>query len=67
MFCIRSHGKKLIYNDTPETWEFYDLKNDPLETKNLYDNNSDDVILLKTKLNEFLEENNIDTKLGSNR
>ena len=66
VFAVRANNKKLIYNDTPETWEFYDLKNDPLETKNLYDNNSDDVILLKTKLNEFLEQNNIETKLESN-
>ena len=34
--------KKLIYNDErTETWEFYDLKNDPKELKiTLYEKNS---------------------------
>ena len=66
VFAVRTNNQKLIYNDTPETWEFYDLKNDPSEKTNLYDNNSNDVIRLKTRLNEFLEENNIETKLESN-
>ena len=66
VFAVRANNKKLIYNDTPETWEFYNLKEDPSETKNLYDNSLDDVQLLKTKLMKFFEENNIETKLESN-
>jgi len=63
VFGIRSNGKKLIYNDTPETWEFYDLINDPQELKNIYDKNSEEVKKLKTRLYFYLKENNIDTKL----
>ena len=63
VFAVRSNEKKIIYNDTPQTWEFYDLKNDPAETTNLYDNTSKDVIELKNKLYEFLKENCIETKL----
>ena len=37
VFCIRSNQKKLIYNDTPETWELYDLEKDPNELKDLAD------------------------------
>ena len=44
VFCVRKNNKKLIYNDTPETWEFYDLKNDPQEANNIHDENSQDVI-----------------------
>ena len=31
VFCIKSNNKKLIYNDIPESWEFYDLLNDSSE------------------------------------
>ena len=45
IFCVKVDGKKLIYNDTPQTWEFYDLKNDPNEWTNL----SGDPSLAKVK------------------
>ena len=42
VFAIRFNQKKLIFNDTPETWEFYDLVDDPNEEKNLYDTENED-------------------------
>jgi len=35
VFCIRYKNKKLIYNATPRTWEFYDLEKDSKEESNL--------------------------------
>ena len=58
------YKKKLIYNDTPNTWEFYDLKNDPKELDNIYDQNSKDVKILKERLLYYLKENNIITKIS---
>ena len=65
MFCVRNRGKKLIYNDVPQTWEFYDLNNDPKELNNLYDENSDEISYFKKRLLYYLQENEIDTKLTS--
>ena len=64
VFCIKNNKKKLIYNDTPNTWEFYDLKNDPKELDNIYDQNSKDVKILKERLLYYLKENNIITKIS---
>ncbi len=61
VFCVKSNHKKLIYNDVPETWEFYNLDEDPCELKNIYDENSDDVIELKNKMIDYFNENNIQT------
>ena len=42
-FGIRAHDAKLIYYDgldgvdKSQRWEFYDLKHDPHETRNIYD------------------------------
>ena len=33
--CVRTNEWKLIHNETPDTKELYDLKNDPGESKNL--------------------------------
>jgi len=66
VFAVRSNGKKLIYNDTPETWEFYDLLVDPEETNNIYDANSEEIRNLKNKLMKYLENNNIKTNLSAN-
>ena len=62
VFCIKTKKKKLIYNDEPETWEFYDLENDPDEENNIYDKDSDIVTDLKEQLLAHFKENNIDTK-----
>ena len=51
IFCVKIHGKKLIYNDTPQTWEFYDLKNDPNELHNIYDERSKQIGRFEKKVN----------------
>ena len=63
VFCVRKNNKKLIYNDTPATWEFYDLKNDPKEVNNIHDENSQDVIEFKNRLLDHLKILQIKTKL----
>ena len=64
VFCIKINQKKLIYNDTPQTWEFYDLKNDPNELNNLYNEDSDEVKFLKERLIHYFKDNKIITKLN---
>ena len=59
VFCIKSNGKKLIYNETPKTWEFYDLKSDPEELNNIYDENLEIIHLYKKKLFYYLKNNEI--------
>ena len=66
VFCIKTKNKKLIYNDEPETWEFYDLEKDPGEENNIYDKDSDTVNDLKNQLLKHFKENNIDTKISLN-
>ena len=63
IFSIRSNNEKLIYNDSNEKWEFYDLKNDPNELNNIYDENLEQVIFFKERLLHYLEIFNKDTKL----
>jgi arylsulfatase A-like enzyme len=63
VFCVKSNGKKLIFNETPETWEFYDLIKDPNEQNNLYDVTLQDVKVLKKLLIKFLKNNNVDSVL----
>lgn len=65
VFCVKSNDKKLIYNDVPETWEFYDLIKDPNEINNIYDENSKKVKELKNKLLLHFQENEIQTKLSN--
>ena len=63
---IKTKNKKLIYNDEPETWEFYDLEKDPGEENNIYDKDSDIVNDLKEQLLKHFKENNINTKISLN-
>lgn len=65
VFCIRKQNKKLIYNDTPQTWEFYNLDNDPHEEKNLFDDNSETIQEYQELLRKFFDDNNIETNLKS--
>lgn len=65
IFCVRNNEKKLIYNDTPQTWEFYDLKNDPKEIRNVYDENSKEIAIFKNRLLNYLKMLKINTKLTS--
>jgi len=56
--CVRTKNWKLIHNLTPDTWELYNLKEDPAEEKNVYDNNLEIVSKLKLKLSEIEEDCN---------
>lgn len=64
VFCVRIENKKLIYNDEPETWEFYDLLNDPEEKQNIYDEKSEYIKKFKQRLIFYLNENEIETKIS---
>ena len=55
VFCIRHKNKKLIYNETPNTWEFYDLRKDPDEIDNIFDENSEIINDYKQKLINHFE------------
>lgn len=63
VFCVRINNKKLIYNDVPQTWEFYNLIDDPHELKNIYDENLPEVKQMKIRLMHYFRENKIKTKL----
>ena len=63
VFCIKINDKKLIYNDTPQTWEFYDLIKDPCEKNNIYKSDLVDVITLKKRLRYYLTMNDIEINL----
>jgi len=66
VFCIKKNNKKLIYNDTPNTWEFYNLILDPTESNNIYDKNSQEIEEFKTILLNYFKENEIQTNLSMN-
>jgi len=59
VFCIRKNKKKLIYNQTPKTWEFYDLESDPKELNNIYAKESELTKFYKERLFHYLKENQI--------
>jgi len=59
VFCIRKNNKKLIYNKTPKTWEFYDLESDPKELNNIYDEESHLEQSYKEILYRYLKDNSI--------
>jgi len=64
VFCIRNNGKKLIYNDTPKTWEFYDLIKDPQETENIYDESSEEISGFRNRLLHYFDILGIKTELN---
>ena len=64
VFCLKKNQKKIIYNDTPETWEFYYLDDDPEELNNRFDDNTDTIIKMKNSLINYLVRNNIKTKVS---
>lgn len=63
VFCVKVNDKKLIYNDTPMTWEFYDLIQDPHELQNTYDENLPEIQFLKSRLVYYLQNNKIRTNI----
>lgn len=65
VFCIRYKNKKLIYNATPETFEFYDLEKDTDENSNLiYADNDEKTLQIIKQYKELLfakmKENDIE-------
>ena len=66
VFCVVKNDKKLIYNDTPQTWEFYDLKKDPKELENIFEENSAEILNYKKLLLRYFNENKIITNLADN-
>ena len=66
VFCVKLNQKKLIYNDTPGTWEFYDLENDPKELNNLYSKNLEEIKFFKERLIHYFKEYDIKTNLSYN-
>jgi len=64
VFCLKKNQKKIIYNDTPEMWEFYYLDDDPEELNNRFDDNTDTIIKMKNSLINYLMRNNIKTKVS---
>ncbi len=64
VFCFRYNDKKIIYNDTPNNWEFYDLKNDPNEINNLFHEDNKEIQQYKDELLKFLKLNEISTHIS---
>ena len=64
VFCYKFNSKKIIFNQTPNTWEFYDLNSDSNELKNLYDPDSKEIQNLKSMLINHIKNNNIDSILS---
>ena len=54
--CVRTEKWKLIHNLTPDTWELYNVKDDPEETKNLVYKYPIVVKKLKNKLQLIVDE-----------
>ncbi len=63
VFCVRWNDQKIIYNNSTNMWEYYNLTKDPNEIKNIYDEKLKEIIILKEKLLFYLNHNNINTNL----
>jgi len=64
VFAVRYQNKKIIYNDSSENWEFYNLEKDPKEISNIYEKNLPEVIKFKELLIGYLKRLSIDTKIS---
>ena len=54
VFCIKTAKFKLIYLETPDKWELYDLENNPEEKNNIINTNQNIEKELKQKLLEYI-------------
>ena len=54
--CVRTKKWKLIHNLTPNTWELYNLENDPQELKNVVEEHPLIVTKLKDKLQSIIDD-----------
>lgn len=50
VFCAKTSKYKIIFYETPNRWELYDLINDPFETTNIFGTNIEDEKILQEKL-----------------
>jgi len=57
VFCVRTKKWKLIYNKTPNSWEMYNLENDPEEKINVFDKNNELTLKLQDMLLEHIKSN----------
>lgn len=57
VFCVRIKDLKLIFNKTPNTWEMYNLKEDPEERNNIFDGKNELALTLKKMLLEHIASN----------
>ena len=55
VFCVKNSKYKLIFFETPNEWRLFDLVNDPMEKKDIFDENSEIVKELKNKLNSWIK------------
>ena len=55
VFCIKTNEKKLIYYKTPKKFELYDLKNDPRELNDIFEQKDGQDEQLITKLVSWIE------------
>tara|TARA_B110000014_G_scaffold262163_1_gene255538 strand:- start:1539 stop:2657 length:1119 start_codon:yes stop_codon:yes gene_type:complete len=53
VFCIKNLNFKLIYYETPDEFELFNIIDDPLEKNNIFDTGLEIEELLKTKLFEW--------------
>ena len=54
VFCIKTPESKLMFLKTPNEWRFFDLKNDPNELTDIFDENNPNHVELKKKLLEWV-------------
>lgn len=57
VFCIKNSKEKLIYYQTPQKWEYFDLEKDPNELENKFDENDAKIIDLKDILTNWMNRN----------
>ena len=54
VYCIKTKKYKLIYFETPNEWNLYDLENDPLEQKNIFGTGISSEKVLQEKLLKWI-------------
>jgi len=54
---VQNSKFKLVYCTVSDLYELYDLKNDPLEHKNIYSSDDELAVKLKLRLNKWIKEN----------
>ena len=60
VFCVRKNQKKIIYNMTPNTFEFYNLEKDPNEKNNIFNENDIEMLNYKNILFDYFKKFNIE-------